>query len=327
MTQREVFFETVLFGRPERTLAGVPDYALRYLGSDHEDAQGVGHDRPVGEEWTDFWGVGWRKDLPGVMGFPRVHPLADITKVDDYVFPSADDLQRWAPIEQQKADYTARRPDLILSGSHRDTLWERAYMLVGMENLMVAFYDEPECVRRLLRGIMDFQLGMARHYLQAGIELACLGDDMGTQHGLLLGTALFDAFLLPEYKRLFDFYRDHGVLIHFHSCGHVQPLLGRLMDLGVNILNPVQASANDLPALRAVTQGRVTLHGGVNSDVVLTGTEEEVAACTRQRLMQLGAQGGYFCAPDQYLPYPEHNLQALRRTVMDCDLQRSNFHL
>lgn len=207
--------------------------------------------------------------------------------------------------------------DVFLAGSHRDTLWEKAYMLVGMENMMVYFLTEPEFAREILRRIMDFQMGIARHYVALGVEFAQLGDDLGTQAGSLLGPRIVDEFLVPEYERLFRFYKAHDVVIGFHSCGNLASVLDTLIDLGVDVLNPVQVTANDLDRVRSATQGRVALQGGVTSATIMEGPPERIAAEVRQRILQLGRDGGYFCGPDQFMPYPQGHLDALAQAVAE----------
>lgn len=188
-------------------------------------------------------------------------------------------------------------------------------MLVGMENMMCYFLSEPEAVRHVLRQIMDFQLGIARHYLQVGVEMVQLGDDLGTQSRLLLSPRLVHEFLVPEYRRLCDLYRQHGVLINFHSCGHITPLLETFIELGVNILNPLQATANNLDEVRRITQGRMALQGGVRSSTLVSGSQEAIRSEAAERMGQLGRQGGYFCCPDQSMPWPEEHYRALEETV------------
>jgi uroporphyrinogen decarboxylase len=188
-------------------------------------------------------------------------------------------------------------------------------MLVGMQDLMCYFFTEPEAVRELLHRIMDFQLGIARHYLAAGVEMVGMGDDLGTQKGLLLSPEIIHGFLVPEYRRLFDLYKAHGVLINFHSCGHITPILETFMDLGVDILNPIQATANGLDEVRRLTQGRMALQGGVCSATIVSGPVEGIRAEVAQRLRQLGREGGYFCGPDQGMPWPETHIQALYDAV------------
>ena len=207
--------------------------------------------------------------------------------------------------------------DRFLGGSHRDTLWEKSYMLVGMETMMMAFLTEPAFARAVLRHIMDFQLGIARHYAAVGVEIVNLSDDLGTQRGPLLGPAIVEAFLLPEYARLIGFYKARGVLINFHSCGNVASVIEPIMSLGVDILNPVQATANDLDGLRARTQGRMALQGGISSATLMDGPPDRIRAEVRQRIGQLGQHGGYFCCQDQELPYPAEHLDALNAAVAE----------
>ena len=247
------------------------------------------------------------------MGFPQAHPLAKPENMAAYDWPRPDDQRICGRIYETAKDFDGR--DKLLSGSHRETLWEKSYMLVGMESLMQYFFAEPDFVRDVLHRIMDFNLSIAEHYLAVGIEYAALGDDLGTQAGPLLGPDILEEFFVPEYKRLFSLYRKHGVLIGFHSCGNIESVLETFMALGVDVLNPVQATANDLDKVRAVTQGRMALQGGVSTATIMAGPPERIVAEVRRRLWQLGRDGGYFCCADQGLPFPKEHVHALRLAV------------
>jgi uroporphyrinogen decarboxylase len=318
MNDRENTLRIIRFDAPERVLTRPAICELAYHGARHEgfDAGAAGDDGPVDARWRDVWGVGWRKLQDGVMGNPEHNPLARPADLAAYRWPNPDDERICGPIYWKfEAFGPEERANTLLAGLHRDTLWEQAYMSVGMEALMAYFYTEPEFVREVLHRIMDFQLGIARHYARLGIKLALLGDDLGTQRGPLLGPRIVEGFLRPEYERLFAFYRQRGVLTRFHSCGNVASVVPMFLDLGVDILNPVQVTANDIDALRCATQGRMALHGGVSSATVMAGPPEKIAAEARQRMWQLGRDGGYFCAPDQGMPYPPEHLAALHAAV------------
>ncbi|MCL6432549.1 MAG: hypothetical protein K6V36_17080 [Anaerolineae bacterium] len=313
MNAKENALRIIHFDHPERVVTGPPIYELLYYGVNHEGFDGGGHDSPVGTSWTDIWGTGWHKELAGVMGFPRHNPLAETAALKTYQWPDPDDER----ICQRIYDLAAQRPDRdsFLTGSHRDALWEKAYMLVGMENMMVYFHTEPEFVREVLHRIMDFQIGIARHYLKLGVEMVRLSDDLGTQKGPLLSPRIVQEFLVPEYERLFSLYRERGVLVDFHSCGNVEAFVPVFMRLGVSILNPVQATANDLDKVRSMTRGRMALRGGVSSALLMEGPPERIAREVQQRIWQLGREGGYFCAPDQGLPFPQAHIDALTAAV------------
>jgi uroporphyrinogen decarboxylase len=311
MTEIENFYKVVKFEKPEFIPSRIPDHLASYLGSNHESFKGQGHHSPVGTVWEDVWGITWKKEMDGVMGFPVIHPLADLTELDEFAFPDLDDPQLTERIydEAQKAD------DRILSGANNNLVWEKACYLVGMENLMVYLYTEPELVKKLFHRIMDFQLNLAEHNVKAGCRIIYMGDDHGAQNSLLLGMELFNKFILPEYERIFDYYRDKDIVINFHSCGHIEPLLDTLINLGVHILNPVQANANDLEKVRKLTKGKLVLQGAVDSAVVYGGTEDEIRGLVRRRIDSLGTDGGYICCPDQGLKYPPHNYEILEDEV------------
>jgi len=306
--------EVIRFGKPERVPFGVPCRRVSYLGCDHQGYEGGGHHVSVGTTWTDVWGTVWHRELDGVMGFPRSHPLADFpASLKGYEWPDPDDERLASQIyEQARAAEADGLDDAFLEGAHRETLWEKAYMLVGMEELMVLLYTERQAAKDLFHRIMDFQLGIAKHYAAVGVETAGLGDDLGTQSGPLLGPAIVEELLVPEYRRLCEFHKSNGVIIRFHSCGNVVGMLETFIDIGVDVLNPVQATANDLGEFRRVTQGRMALSGGVNSGVIVDGPPERIRALVRERIWQLGRDGGYFCGPDQGMPWPAEHHEAAR---------------
>jgi uroporphyrinogen decarboxylase len=311
MTPKENALRTIRFDNPEWIAGGPPTHSVPYRGCNHEGYEDGGHHLPVGSKWTDIWGTEWHREHDGVMGFPRGHPLADLPRaLKDYTWPDPDDERICSLVYEKAKDWS--RDDAFLCGRHRDTLWEKSYMLVGMEDLMCYFYTEPEAVREVLHRIMDFQLGMSKHYLAIGVEMVGMGDDLGTQDGLLLSPEILDTFFVPEYRRLFDLYKKHNVLIGFHSCGHIVPVLEMFMDLGVNVLNPIQATANDLDDVRRITRGRMALQGGVSTATVMSGPVEAIRHEVAERIWQLGRDGGYFCSTDQGMPFPEEHREAFQ---------------
>lgn len=289
---------------------------MAYVGCNHEGYAGGGHHLPVGSRWTDIWGTAWEKEHADVMGFPKGHPLADLPgSLRSYRWPNPDDERLVGALAASAA--ACDRGIAFLAGSHRDTLWEKCYMLVGMENAMCYFHTEPAAMREVLRRIMDFQLGIARHYLALGVELVSLSDDLGMQCGPIMAPEMIREFFLPEYRRLCDLYRSRGVLMNFHSCGHIEPVLDIFLELGIDVLNPVQATANDLDAVRRRTQGRIALAGAVSSATVMAGPVGRIREEVRTRIRQLGREGGYFCWADQGMPFPPEHLQALREAVVE----------
>ena len=301
MTQKENALRTIRFNNPERVMSWIPTHSLSYTGANNDGYDGSGEDCPVGTKWFDVWGVGWRKEQEGVMGFPFHHPLPDV------VWPDPNDERICGKIYKLREAFQGG--DCFLCGSHRSTLWERSYKLAGMERMMTWLFERPDYAREILRRIMDFQLGIAEHYLKCGVEMVSMGDDLGTQRSLLLGRNVLEEFFAPEYRRLFALYKQHGVLVNFHSCGHVEPLIDMFVSLGVDVLNPVQATANDLSKFK----GKICVHGGVSSAIIMDG--RDIEATVKNTIGLFGKNGGYFCAPDQGMPYPEKHIAAFHAAV------------
>ena len=314
MNKRQNALEIMRFGRPERVTGGMPAYMLGYFGVNHESHDGTTEDCPVGTKWVDIWGIGWEKDQDGIMGYPTHFPLADMDALRTYKWPDPDDERICGRIYEQLAGHRAGADD-FLTGSHRNLLFEKANKLVGMEDLMVYFYTEPEYVREIFHRIMDFQLGIQKHYLKAGVEAINCSEDLGGQTAPMIGPDVIREYMLPEYKRLLDAYKDRCIIINLHSCGNVESLVDIFVEMRIDILNPVQATANNLDNLRALTMGKIALQGGVSSATVVSGPEAAIRAEVRERILQLGRNGGYFCSIDQHMPFPEGNADIVRQAV------------
>lgn len=306
----------IRYNQPERIQVNVPMGIVAYLGCNHEGYTGGLHNGFHSDEtWQDIWGTTWRLFVDTISEMPVAHPLADgKDALNKYHWPDPHDERLVSKIAIDVQNIQDR-DSIFLTGFHRDLLWEKACMLAGMDNIMIWFKTEPQLVRDIFRRIMDFQIEISQYYLDVGVEMVKFGDDLGGQTNSLFSHAIFEEFIYPEYKRIFDLYSKKNVMIYFHSCGKVERFLDDFIHLGVNILNPVQATANNLDLVRERTNNKIALEGGVNSSIVMHGNEGEVEKEVLMRMGQLGGSGGYFCKPDQTMPYPKRNLLALEKTV------------
>ena len=109
-----------------------------------------------------------------------------------------------------------------------------------------------------------------------------------------------------------------GKMVQFHSCGCVDAIAADLAGIGVTVLNPIQARANDLAKLKGDTVGRMALHGGIDTAVLSQGSPQDVRAEVVRVMGILKAEGGYICAPDQSIPgIPDENMSALWTTARE----------
>jgi len=192
------------------------------------------------------------------------------------------------------------------------SLFERAWTLRGMENLMMDFIEHPGFVRELLDAIAEHNIARVRHALAHDIDAVYFGDDWGQQRGLLMGRPYWQEFIYPVLKRMYQTVHDAGKFVVIHCCGDVDELFDDLVDIGLNCFNPFQPEVMDVEDLIRRYRGRLAFHGGLSIQKTLPyGSVEDVRRETR-RLLELGGEGGYIFAPSHAVPgdVPTENMVA-----------------
>jgi len=184
-------------------------------------------------------------------------------------------------------------------------LYERLWMLRGMENVLVDFYEHPDEIRKLMRAICDYHLHLIRSYGGLGYDGVSISDDLGTQSSTMFGPGIFLDFYKPLYRELFEAAHDFGMHMWMHSCGHVESILDDLIDAGLDVIHPIQhstypggISANDPRRIAERFSGRITFWAGIDVQYLLPrGTVDEVRRGVRE-LMNIfdGPDGGMVIA-------------------------------
>jgi uroporphyrinogen decarboxylase len=277
------------------------------LGSDIGFFDDLGGDR-----FRDVFGVTWDRHIDKDIGNVEGCVLPEPT-LDGYEFPDPLDPRFFAGM-REKIDRFGDRFRVFQIGF---SLYERAWTLRGMENLMVDFIEHPAFVRDLFSAIADYNIAQAREALRYDIDAVHFGDDWGQQHGLQMGPRLWREFLLPPLRRMYGAIREAGKFVSIHSCGDVDELFDDLVAAGVNCFNPFQPEVMDVHSLLPSYRGRLAFHGGLSTQKTLPfGTPDDVRTeCGR--LLKLGSDGGYIFAPahDVEGDVPLENLLAAIETV------------
>ena len=268
------------------------------------------------KSFTDHWGVVWQAELGGYVPVDVVHPLSDLTKLDAYPWPDPWALT-WTAEDQRRFDAVDRQRKLV-GGLHINFLYERLRCLMGMDNFLVALHEEPDRLRVVIDRIVEYQLVCLRRLLDLGVDIIHIPEDLGTSHDLIMSPEMFRHFILPSYERCFAEIRQRGVRIDFHTDGAIERIIPDLIGLGINVLNPVEVTANDQRRTRELVQGRVAVLGGINSKIVHTGTVDDVRREVRRAFALWKPGGGWLAGPDQVvIGAPEKNVQALWETCWE----------
>ena len=240
----------------------------------------------------DVFGVVWDRSIDKDIGNVEGCILSKPT-LENYTFPDPLDQHFFVDIPERIAKYGDRFRVFEIGFS----LYERAWTLRGMQNLLMDFYDHPEFVQELLNTIADYNIAQVKEALKYDIDAVYFGDDWGQQRGLQMGPKLWRIFIYPVLERMYRAVHEGGRYVFIHSCGDVDELFDDLIAIGLNCFNPFQPEVMDVAALLQKYRGRLIFHGGLSTQKTLPyGTVEEVRAETH-RLLEMGREGGYIFAP------------------------------
>jgi uroporphyrinogen decarboxylase len=274
----------------------------------------VGRFEDVGNDHVrDPYGVVWDRTVDKDIGTPSDWPIKTPADLDNYQWPDVDNDAWYAGVAETRAS----RPDLYGIYHMGFTLYERAWTMRGMTNLLMDMIERPEFVQRLLDAIVEHNLVQLRRALEFDVDAVHFGDDYGMQTGLIMGIDKWRRFLKPQLARMFAEVRGAGKYVHLHSCGAVAELFDDLVEIGLNVFNPFQPEVMDIFAIKQHYHGRLAFHGGMSIQKILPfGSVSDVCEMTQQ-LIDAGRDGGYLFAPSHSIPpdVPAENLVAMMEVL------------
>lgn len=270
--------------------------------------------RPQGAGGLDSWGAGWGFKDPRLGSYPQtpaINSPADIRhyKPPDPEAPGLMDAAR------EILDDADKEQNLTVAWNAFN-LFERSWILLGMDNLLCAVLTDRDKLKPLYRVLADIFIVLTERFAELGIEIMHYGDDWGTQDRLFMDPELWRELIKPELARMYAAAKKNGMYIFQHTDGCIQDIAGDLVELGCDRIDPCQPLANDLGMIKSKYGGRLAFSGAVDSQHVLSlGTPDDVEAEVKTRIEQLGAGGGYFCGPSHHVPFPEENVEAMIRAT------------
>lgn len=242
--------------------------------------------------YQDVFKVIWDRSVDKDIGDVKGCLLSEPT-LKDYTFPDPHDPRFYDNIGSE----IEKKPDLFRCFQIGFSLYERAWTLRGIENLLMDFYINPGFVHELLDAICDYNLAQVDKALEYDIDAVYFGDDWGQQVGLIMGYDLWREFIYPRLKRMYGRVREAGKFVMIHSCGDVDELFDDLISIGLNCFNPFQPEVMDVYDILARYRGRLAFHGGLSMQKTLPfGTRDEVVAESK-KLLEAGRDGGYIFSP------------------------------
>jgi uroporphyrinogen decarboxylase len=222
-------------------------------------------------------------------------------RIDAIDWPDPDDPAIVTGIKEQVARYKASG-DYCLVLNVPDQVIHRAYALRGMENFLKDLYRNPEAACYLMDRLADYNIRASENMIrEAGaenIDVIFFGEDLGTQDGCMFDPdATYGRLIKPRHERIIQTLKSlTGGKSLFHCCGSAYQFIDHLVDIGVDVLNPVQVTARNMEPARLKEEfgDRMSFWGGVNTQEILPYRSAEAVRQEAQRCIDIfGKQGGY----------------------------------
>jgi len=303
--------DNYIYEWPELGTAEIDEETMRRL---HCDVRGVldlepesvckrNRERETHSDCIDSWGSGQMEITPGNW-FPGIHPLAEAKTIEDLEsyrgWPDMSDPSRVAHVRETARRLAEENQFAIMATPWLLFPFERAHAMQGMEPYLLNMAMDPDFARAMLEKIADYCKQLMGHFLEElgdNVDIIKIGDDLGTQNSLLISPKMYRDILKPIHADFISFIKARTkAKILFHSCGDVAPLIGDFIDIGVDILNPIQTSTgsiSDLPSLKKKFGKNIVFCGGIDSHRILPfGSVEEVRQEVRRVMQALGPGGG-----------------------------------
>ena len=244
-----------------------------------------------GELHTDEFGCVW--DRSSGMPHPLVYPLADDPDgLDAYQMP---DPYREGRFDQARALADRWRDRAFIFGKLGMVLFERAWSIRGMTQLLIDMVQRPEFVHELLdRILVEWDIPIIDLQIDIGVDGFYFADDWGTSSGMIFSPKMWRTFIKPRLAKIYEHCHERGVYVGQHSDGKILPIFPDLVEIGLDIFNPLEPSVMDRLEMKRLYGDKITFYGGLDVEHTMPfGSPQEVREETRWLVENMGKGGGY----------------------------------
>ncbi|NPV54477.1 MAG: hypothetical protein HPY71_13340 [Firmicutes bacterium] len=270
------------------------------------------------------WGIGFIKGSGYAHFEDMVHPLArakSIEEIEEYPFPDLTEEYRWRDVIKEVEEWHRRGYAVMgLPPFFDGTIFETAWGLRGLENLLMDFVQNEAFAAALLDKVTSLSEETAAIMAKVDVDILVTGDDVGMQSRMMMSPSMWRKWLKPRLARVIKAARNvkRDILIFYHSCGYVEPIIPELIEIGVDVLNPVQPESMDPVKLKELYGERLAFWGTIGTQSVLPfGTPEDVKRQVKYMIETVGRGGGLVLAPTHVIEpeVPWENIMAFIEAV------------
>jgi uroporphyrinogen decarboxylase len=274
-------------------------------------------------DYFDEWGIGWRQqeyNTPfGVGKYTEIchHPLAEDAAVAGYTAPDPARPSLYDEAARVLRDY---KDEYWIVGVTVTTIFETAWGLRGYERILKDFALAPDIADAVLEIPYRYHLTAAKKLVEMGVDMIWTGDDVGAQNNMLMSPRMWRRFLKPRMANFIAELKaiNPQVKVAYHSDGNIYPIIPELIEIGLDVLNPIQPASMDPARLKADFGDRLCFWGTIDEQYTLPfGSAAEVETEVRNRIATIGKGGGLILGPTHHvqLDTPMENFWAMVNTI------------
>ena len=275
------------------------------------------------QPYVDEWGIGWRpSDYQTPFGkgtYTEIagHPLAQDDAIASYRPPDPHRAELYHDAERLVREYGR---DYFIVGVTVTTIFETAWALRGLERMMTDFIENPDLAETILNIPFQYHLTAAKRLVELGVDLIWTGDDIGGQTAMILSPTMWRRFFKPRMARFIAELKaiNRNVKVAYHSDGVIYPIIPDLIEIGVDVLNPIQPACMDPARLKREFGNRLCFWGSIDEQHTLPfGSPEDVRREVLARMETLGKGGGLILGPTHHvqLDTPLENFWAMVHAI------------
>ena len=273
--------------------------------------------------YVDEWGVSW--DLQpyetpyGTGHYTEMvgHPLADDTAISSYRPPDPNRPELYTDATQTVTEF---KDDYWIVGVTVTTILETAWALRGLEQMLLDMALDPDLANHLLDIPYHYHLAAAKKLVDCGVDMIWTGDDIGSQHGMMISPRMWRKYLKPRMANFISELKEINpdIKLAYHSDGDIMPIIPELIEIGLDVLNPIQPASMDPAQIKNEFGDKLCFWGSIDEQHTLPfGSAADVAAEVRLRMETIGRNGGLILAPTHHvqLDTPLENFWAMADTI------------
>lgn len=277
------------------------------------------------QTYVDEWGVGWdSQEYETAFGKGRYteivgHPLAQDEAIFSYQPPDPHRPELYTEAERVIREF---KDDYWIVGVTVTTIFETAWALRGLRQMLEDLILKPDLADQIMEIPYRYHLAAAKKLVELGVDMIWVGDDVGTQHAMLISPKQWRRFLKPRMANFIAELKaiNPNVKVAYHSDGYILPIIPELIEIGVDVLNPIQPASMNPAEIKRKFGDKLCFWGTIDEQYTLPmGTPDYVRAEVIERLQTVGADGGLILSPTHHvqLDTPLENFWAMVDTILN----------